>query len=95
MVPKVLKKRHSLKGLSLLPIIRQLREAEPNSIKEYARISAAKQTEIMLEREVIKAVLDITGEPATDLLELAGEWSYCMVSFICNFVHCCLMVIQI
>ncbi|XP_065927883.1 uncharacterized protein [Magallana gigas] len=71
--PVVLKKRHSLKGLTLLPVIRKVKDGQLENVKELARISVGKRTEALQLRDIAKAVMEITGEPMDELLELAGK----------------------
>nr|XP_034307343.1 uncharacterized protein LOC117682886 [Crassostrea gigas] len=69
----VLKKRHSLKGLTLLPVIRKVKDEQLENVRELARISVGKRTETMQLRDIAKAVMEITGEPMDEFLELAGK----------------------
>lgn len=71
--PVVLKKRYSLKGLPLLPVIRKVKDGRLENVKELARISVGKRTETMQLRDIAKAVVDITVEPMNELLESAGK----------------------
>lgn len=71
--PVVLKKRHGLKGLTLLPVIRRVKDGRLENVKELARISVGKRTETMQIRDIAKEVVDIMGEPMDELLELAGK----------------------
>ncbi|XP_069129670.1 uncharacterized protein [Argopecten irradians] len=73
-MPTTLKKRHSLKGLSLLPAIRKLQDEEAvTSLKGLARVSVGRQTEDLPFKEVAKQVADLTGEQLGELLSLAGK----------------------
>ncbi|XP_065922883.1 uncharacterized protein [Magallana gigas] len=71
--PVVLKKRHSLKGLTLLPVIRKVKDGRLENVKELARISVGKRTEALQLKDIAKAVMEMTGEPMDELLELAGK----------------------
>lgn len=71
--PVVLKKRHSLKGLTLLPVIRKVKDGRLENVKELARISVGKRTEALQMRNIAKAVTEITGESMDELLELSGK----------------------
>lgn len=74
MLPTVLKRKHSLKGKQLLPVIRKLRDIQDaHGIKQLARTSSARRTENMSNEDVLKAVEDLTGENGIELLELAGK----------------------
>ena len=70
--PTVLKRRHSLKGKNLLPMIKKIRGGKPESLKEFARIDKDTKTEKMSIDEIAKAVKDITAEDLGELFELAG-----------------------
>ncbi|XP_065938380.1 integrin beta-like protein A [Magallana gigas] len=71
--PVVLKKRHSLKWLTLLPVIRKVKDGRLENVKELARISVGKRTEALQLRDIAKAVMEITGESMDELLDLAGK----------------------
>eukprot|EP00105_Crassostrea_gigas_P037162 XP_019921310.1 PREDICTED: uncharacterized protein LOC105324906 isoform X1 [Crassostrea gigas] len=71
--PVVLKKRHSLKGLTLLPVIRKVKDGRLENVKELARISVGKRTEALQLKDIAKAVMEMTGKPMDELLELAGK----------------------
>ncbi|XP_052707246.1 uncharacterized protein LOC128182570 isoform X2 [Crassostrea angulata] len=71
--PVVLKKRHSLKGLTLLPVIRKVKDGRLENVKELARISVGKRTEALQLKDIAKAVMEMTGEPMDELLEFAGK----------------------
>ncbi|XP_065932254.1 uncharacterized protein [Magallana gigas] len=71
--PVVLKKRHSLKGLNLLPVIRKVKDGRLENVKELARLSVGKRTEALQLKDIAKAVMEMTGEPMDELLELAGR----------------------
>ena len=60
--PVTLKKRHSLKGLTLFPVLRKMNEGG-GSVTEYARISSTKKTDTLALGDIGKAISDITGEP--------------------------------
>ena len=72
-LPTVLKKRHSLKGINLLPVLKKIKTGKPESFKEYARMSKEVRTENMTMEEVTKMIKELTGEDAAELLDLAGE----------------------
>ena len=69
--PITLKKRHSLKGLTLFPVLRKMKE-RGGSVEKYARISSTKKTDTLTSRNIGKAITDITGEPMDELIELKG-----------------------
>lgn len=71
--PVVLKKRQSLKGLTLLPVIRKVKDGRLENVKELARISVRKRREALQLRDIAKAVMEITGESRDELLGLAGK----------------------
>ena len=73
--PITLKKRHSLKGLTLFPVLRKMKDG--GSVKEFARISSTKKTDSLTLRDIGKAINDITGEPMDELMELAGLLFLC------------------
>lgn len=72
--PVTLKKRHTLKGVSFLPVIRMVKEGDVRNLNEFARIGHRKKTESLSAEEIEKAVLEITGEPLHNILELAGKF---------------------
>ncbi|XP_056015651.1 uncharacterized protein LOC125660664 [Ostrea edulis] len=71
--PVTLKKRHSLKGLSVLPVLRKVKDGLLENVKELARVAVGRRTETMQLKDISKAVVDLTGEPMDELLELAGK----------------------
>ena len=75
--PITLKKRHSLKGLTLFPVLRKMKDG--GSVKEFARISSTKKTDSLTLhlQDIGKAITDITGEPMDELMELAGLLFLC------------------
>lgn len=73
-LPTVFKRKHSLKGKQLLPVIRKLRDIQDaHGIKQLARTSSARRTENMSNEDVLKAGEDLTGENGIELLELTGK----------------------
>ena len=78
-LPTVLKRKHSLRGKQILPVVRKLKESQDaQSIKQLARVSSARRTESMPFDDIMVAVKDLTGENGVELLELAGNLA-------CNF----------
>lgn len=71
--PTVLRKRHSLKGLKLLPVIKKVRGGRPEGLKEFARMSKEKKTDVLELEEIENIVNSLTGENMIELLELAGR----------------------
>lgn len=71
--PTVLRKRHSLKGMKLLPVIKKVRGGKPEGLKEFARISKEKKTDVLVLDEIENLVNSLTGESMVELLELAGR----------------------
>lgn len=72
-LPVVLKRRHSLKDVNLLPVIKRIRSGKPESLKEFARINKDTRTENLSLAEIDNHVLSITGEQIGELLMLAGR----------------------
>lgn len=60
-LPTVLRKRHSLKGIKLIPAIKKIRAGQPESLKEFARISKELRTEEMTLEDVGVHVKNLTG----------------------------------
>lgn len=71
--PTILRKRHSLKGLNLLPVIKKVRGGRPEGLKEFARMSKEKKTDVLELDEIENIVNSLTGENMIELLELAGR----------------------
>ncbi|XP_052716245.1 uncharacterized protein LOC128188950 isoform X2 [Crassostrea angulata] len=71
--PTVLRKRHSLKGLKLLPVIKKVKGGRPEGLKEFARMSKEKKTDVLELEEIENIVNSLTGENMIELLELAGR----------------------
>ena len=54
--------------------LRRLRAVEDStSIKSLARLTSTRRTEAMGLEEVFTSIKDLTGEKATELLEMAGD----------------------
>lgn len=51
-----------------------VKEGDVRNLNEFARISHRKKTESLSAEEIEKAVLEITGEPLHNILELAGKF---------------------
>lgn len=72
-LPAVLKKKHTLKGVRLLPIIKRVKTGQPTSLKEYARVQKDVKTEGLGRDEIAQHVLNITGEELGEILQLADR----------------------
>ncbi|XP_064634500.1 uncharacterized protein LOC135492179 [Lineus longissimus] len=70
MVVTVLKKKHSLVGHSMLPVIRAVR-TDASSVMEFARLEAEQQLELLSPEELQKAVRTLTNEDPADILQMA------------------------
>ena len=70
--PTVLRKKHSLKGVKLLPVLKKIRGGKPEGLKEFSRVSKDKKTENLEFEEIEILVNTLTGENVVELLELAG-----------------------
>ncbi|XP_062574215.1 uncharacterized protein LOC134236043 [Saccostrea cucullata] len=70
--PTVLKRRHSLRGKDLFPVIKELRGLE-QPVKQFARYKINTPLEDMDKEEVINAVRELTGESEKDCLQTAGR----------------------
>ena len=62
-LPTILKRRHSLKGVKLLQAIKKIKLGQPESLKEYARIQKDIKTE----------------ELGVHVKELTGEFKSCVI----------------
>ena len=65
----VLKKKHSLKDVNNLPLIKRVR-TETGQLKEYVRILTSKRTEEMPLEELRGHFEGITGEDSRDILKM-------------------------
>ncbi|XP_062606038.1 uncharacterized protein LOC134267842 [Saccostrea cucullata] len=70
--PTVLKRRHSLRGKDLFPVIKELRGLE-QPVKQFARYKINTPLEDMDKEEVINAFRELTGESEKDCLQMAGR----------------------
>ena len=68
-LPTVLKKKHSLKDVNILILIKRVR-TETGQPKEYARILTSKRTEEMPLEELRGHFEGITGEDSRDILKM-------------------------
>ena len=71
-LPTTLKRRHSLKGGNILPIIKKLRQGDGNP-KEYARVTAGRRTEDMALEDLKVHFENITGEDPREILRMAAK----------------------
>ena len=62
-----------MKGLNLLPVIKKVRGGRPEGLKEFARMSKEKKTDVLELEEIENIVNSLTGENMIELLELAGR----------------------
>lgn len=69
--PNILIKKHSLKGMKLLQVIKKVRGWKPKGLKEFARIYKEKKTDDIELDEIENN--SFTGESMARLLELAGR----------------------
>ena len=61
-LPTILKRRHSLKGVKLLQAIRKIKLGQPESLKEYARIQKDIKTEELTLEDIGVHAKELTGE---------------------------------
>lgn len=71
MPPVILKRRHTLKGKNLIPLVRKMKSATGGRIQTLARVKSTLSIEEMTRSEVISAFREITGEDEKEILELA------------------------
>ena len=72
----VLRKGHTLKGKSLLPLIRRIKDEAPDAGRALARTSRDIRTEDLTEEQLREAILGLTGlagDQVAELLDLAGR----------------------
>lgn len=67
----VLRRRHSLRGKSVVPLVKRLRGAQ-DIRGPMARLARDVRTEEMPRVDLLAAIKRITGEEATDILQMAG-----------------------
>ena len=72
MPPVVLKRRHNIKGKSILPLIRKVKNAKTDRIN-LARVKSTTPTEELSKEDLLKEIRDITGENEKEILELAQK----------------------
>ena len=70
--PTTLKRKHSLKDVNILPLIKRIRAEADQRIAEYARIQVAKRTEETPAEELKGHFEGLTGEDAKDFLTMCG-----------------------
>ena len=74
-LPTVLKRRHSLKDINILPVIRRIRLGKPSELKGFARVQKDVKTDALSTcsmAEINTYVNNITGEQVGEVLMLAG-----------------------
>ena len=72
-LPAILKKRHSLKDVNILPVVRRIRSGKPESLKEFARVQKDIKTESLSMTDIDNHMRAITGESVGEILMLAGR----------------------
>ncbi|XP_050416950.2 uncharacterized protein LOC126830595 [Patella vulgata] len=72
MVVTVLKKRHSLKGINPIPLVRRIREGATD-VGELARLQLGERTENVGFQEIQTGFRMVTGEKIDDILGMAGK----------------------
>ena len=70
----ILKRRHSLLGKNMLPLVRKLRDFNGDRpIATFARLRSTLATESIPGSELAKHFRDLTGENEKEILEMAGR----------------------
>ncbi|XP_076072272.1 uncharacterized protein LOC143044226 [Mytilus galloprovincialis] len=72
-LPPVLKKRYSLKGMKLVPVIKRIRPGQPESLKGLARMNKELKTENLNMEEIAQHVKVLTGEDLDEICQLSGR----------------------
>lgn len=72
-LPTVLKKRHSLRGIKLFPVIKHIKQGQSEQLKEYARLHKDMKTRELELESIKKSVRDLTGEELVKILDLADR----------------------
>lgn len=70
--PTILKRRHTLRGKNLLPVIKKLRGMD-QPVPQLAKFKINTPLEEMERSQVVSAFRDLTGESEKDCLEMAGR----------------------
>lgn len=70
--PTILKRRHTLRGKNLLPVIKNLRGMD-QPVAQLARYKINTPLEEMEIGQVVSAFQELTGESEKDCLEMAGK----------------------
>lgn len=68
-----LKRRHSLVGKNMMPILKKLKSFRGDKVTSCARIKSATPTEELAQNELCKQFRDLTGEDEKEMLEMAGR----------------------
>ena len=72
-LPTVLKKKHTLRDINMLPVVKRIRSGKPDSLKEFARVSKDIRTESLDYEEIDGHVSSLTGESVGEVLMMAGR----------------------
>ncbi|XP_063402448.1 uncharacterized protein LOC134686696 [Mytilus trossulus] len=73
LLPPVLKKRYSLKGMKLVQVIKRIRPGQPESVKGLARMNKELKTENLNMEEIAQHVKVLTGEDLDEICQLSGR----------------------
>nr|XP_034312443.1 uncharacterized protein LOC117684419 [Crassostrea gigas] len=60
-LPTVLKRRHTLKGVKLMPVLKNIRGGQPEALKDFARIELP---------DIEKHVRELSGEELEDIVQM-------------------------
>ena len=68
----VLKRKHSLKGKNIFPLLKKVKESD-NVAGSLARLATQTKTDDLDEDELRRSFKEITGEKADEFLQMAGK----------------------
>ena len=68
----VLKRKHSLKGKNIFPLLKRLRDNKGDVPSSFARLAQQQRTEEMSKEECMKSFKEITGEKPEEFMDMAG-----------------------
>ena len=69
-LPTTLKRKHSLKDITILPLIKKVRTEAGQRVPEYARVQVSKRTEKMPLEELKGHFDGLTGEDSREILKI-------------------------
>ncbi|KAK3107620.1 hypothetical protein FSP39_018487 [Pinctada imbricata] len=91
MPPTILKRKHSLKGKNLFPLVKKVRDFDSEWRGTFAKLTSLQKTEELSKEDCFRAFQEITGEDTKEFISITGKEyneKNCRVLILhCTIVH--------